>query len=69
MLYRGGQICSCFINNPSIPNPTSKRILKLLKEQSIVTEVMPGGGRKAAVLALPSLLQVAEHGDDVVDHS
>ena len=57
-----------FITNPSIPDPTSKRILKILKEKDIVTELIPGGGRRAAVLALPSLLQVAEQGEDFVDH-
>ena len=59
---------SDFINEPLIPEGSSKRILRILKKEQIIQEIMPSGGRRSAVLALPSLLRAAEHGDNFVDH-
>jgi Fic family protein len=55
---------SDFVRSGNIPNPTAKRILNLLKREGILRELTPGVGRRAATLAYPELLNIAE-GHDV----
>ena len=43
-----------------IPNPTAKRILGVLKAEGILRELQPGSGRRAATIAYPDLLNIAE---------
>jgi len=51
---------SDFVANRAIPDPTARRILAVLRQGEVLTEVSEGGGRRAAVLAFPSLLNIAE---------
>jgi Fic family protein len=48
------------VRSSSIPNPTAKRILALLKEDGILREIRSGSGRRAAILAFSELLNIAE---------
>lgn len=47
-----------------IPRPSAQRILGVLREGEILRAIVPGRGRRAAVLAFPELLNIAE-GQDV----
>ena len=51
---------SDFIRSTSIPTPTAKRILNVLKNEAILKTIEEGSGRKSAVLAYPPLLNIAE---------
>lgn len=54
---------SDFINSSSIPKPTAKRMLNTFKAEAVLKTIEEGGGRRAAVLAYPALLNVAEGHD------
>lgn len=54
---------SDFVHCPEIPDSTAKRILNLLKKEDIVTTIIASGGSRAALLAFPMLLDVAERGN------
>ena len=49
-----------FVANVHIPDATARRILRLLRDHSVLKEIAPGRGRRAAVVAFPRLLNVAE---------
>jgi Fic family protein len=51
---------SDFARSSSIPTPTAKRILTLLKDDGILKEILSGSGRRAATFAYPELLNIAE---------
>ena len=51
---------SDFVRSAMIPNPTAKRILGVLKVEGILRELQPGSGRRAATIAYPALLNIAE---------
>jgi len=51
---------SDFVRSGNIPKPTAQRILNLLKKESILRELQPGRGSRAAILAYPELLNIAE---------
>jgi Fic family protein len=51
---------SDFVANRAIPDPTARRILAVLRQEEVLTVVSEGRGRRAAVLAFPSLLNIAE---------
>ncbi|HEY3278708.1 MAG TPA: Fic/DOC family N-terminal domain-containing protein [Syntrophorhabdaceae bacterium] len=51
---------SDFVRSSSIPKPTASRILAVLKESKMLAELVPGRGRRAAVLAFSELLNIAE---------
>jgi len=51
---------SDFIRASNIPKPTAQRILNVLKSSDILKVMEEGSGRKAAVLAYPELLNIAE---------
>jgi Fic family protein len=51
---------SDFVRSSSIPNPTAKRILTVLKDEGILKEIQAGSGRRAATFAYPELLNIAE---------
>ena len=51
---------SDFVREVDIPKPTAQRILNLLKTEGILREIQPGSGRRAATLAYPDLLNIAE---------
>lgn len=49
-----------FINGSSIPKPTAHRFLGLLREAGILTTILESSGRRSAIFAFPSLLNIAE---------
>lgn len=51
---------SDFVANAGIPKPTANRILRALKDKGLFKEMRPASGRRAAVLAFPELLNLAE---------
>jgi Fic family protein len=51
---------SDFVATGEIPRPTANRILRVVREQGLLKEIRPASGRRAAVLAFPELLNIAE---------
>ena len=51
---------SDFIASAGIPAPTARRFLAVLREGDVLKSVTEGRGRRAAVLAFPALLNIAE---------
>lgn len=51
---------SDFVDSAGIPAPTAKRFLGVLKEGGVLRVLAAAGGRRAAVLAFPALLSIAE---------
>ncbi|MCK5229040.1 MAG: Fic family protein [Desulfobulbaceae bacterium] len=49
-----------FTGNTEVPEPTAKRILKLLRDNGILITFREGSGRRAAIYAFKELLNVAE---------
>lgn len=49
-----------FVKNAGIPDSSARRLLDLFKSRGILKELIPGGGRRSAVLAFPELLNIAE---------
>lgn len=54
-----------FIRDAGIPAPTARRFLGVLRKANILKDLRAGRGRRAAVLAFPALLNIAE-GREVV---
>ena len=54
---------SDFVSNAGISRPTASRILKLCRENKLLREIRPASGRRAAFLAFPELLNIAEGRD------
>ena len=46
-----------------IPEPTAKRILRLVRDSGLLREIRPSSGRRPAVLAFPELLNISEGRD------
>jgi Fic family protein len=55
-VFRGSE----FTTNAGIPRATAKRLLSALQEQGMLRAISPGTGRRAAMLALPRLLNIVE---------
>ncbi len=51
---------SDFIRGSGIPGATARRLLTALKEQNVVTQLIPGSGRRATVLVFRDLLWATE---------
>lgn len=51
---------SDFVVSAGIPAPTAKRFLGVLQEGGVLRVLAAGSGRRAAVLAFPALLNIAE---------
>lgn len=49
-----------FIADAGIPAPTARRFLGVLRKGSVLKDLRVGRGRRAAVLAFPALLNIAE---------
>jgi Fic family protein len=49
-----------FIQDAGIPAPTARRFLGVLRAHGVLTHLRAGRGRRAAVLAFPALLNIAE---------
>jgi hypothetical protein len=54
-----------FVEGSEIPRPTALRFLALLREAEILRVLREGAGRRAAIYAFPTLLNIAE-GRDVL---
>lgn len=51
---------SDFVASSKIPAPTARRFLGVLQEADVLRAIRAGRGRRAAVLAFPALLNIAE---------
>ena len=51
---------SDFVAHAGIPVPTARRLIAVLQKEEVLTVLSPGSGRRAAILAFPALLNVAE---------
>lgn len=51
---------SDFAETADIPRPTANRILRLVRDEGLLTELQPASGRRAAILAFAELLNIAE---------
>ena len=51
---------SDFVATAQIPEPTARRFLSVLQQADILKAISAGRGRRAAVLAFPELLNIAE---------
>jgi hypothetical protein len=58
-IFRG----SDFTAEAGIPKATAKRLLAALQQDGILKVLVPGTGRRAAVIALSALLNIAEGRD------
>jgi Fic family protein len=62
-IFRVSDICT----KTGMPKPTAHSILRQLQEQGLITQLREGAGRRAAILAFPSLLNVSE-GKTVIEN-
>jgi len=53
-------VASDFVAQADIPEPTAKRILRLVRDNGLLREIRPSSGRRPAVLAFPDLLNICE---------
>lgn len=51
---------SDFVESAGIPAATARRFLRVLREEQMLRDLVAGSGRRAAVLAFPALLNIAE---------
>lgn len=51
---------SDFVGSSGLPKPTANRILRLVRDKGLLTELKPASGRRAAILSFPELLNIAE---------
>jgi len=51
---------SNFVSNAGIPEPTARRILKVLRDKILVKPLVESRGRQSAVYIFPQLLNIAE---------
>lgn len=51
---------SHFVEHSGVPRPSALRFLALLRENGILRTIREGAGRRAAIYAFPSLLNIAE---------
>jgi Fic family protein len=49
-----------FIASAEIPEPTAKRIVRLMRDEGMLVEIRPASGRRAAILAFAELLNISE---------
>ena len=49
-----------FVARAGIPQPTAKRILKVLRDEGLLRVVREAAGRRTAILVFPELLNIAE---------
>ena len=53
-------VASDFVTQADIPEPTAKRILRLVRDNGLLREIRQSSGRRPAVLAFPELLNICE---------
>ena len=49
-----------FVKTAGIPEPTARRVLRVLRENEILNVVRAGKGRRSTILSFPDLLNIAE---------
>ena len=49
-----------FVAHSGIPQPSAKRILKVLRDEGLLRVVREASGRRSAILVFPELLNIAE---------
>ena len=49
-----------FVKTAGIPEPTARRVLRVLRENEILNVVRSGKGRRSTILSFPDLLNIAE---------
>ena len=49
-----------FVTNAGIPEPTARRVLRVLRQNEILSVMRIGGGRRSPILTFPALLNIAE---------
>lgn len=49
-----------FVNTAGIPEPTARRVLRVLRQNGVLNVVSTGGGRRSPILSFPDLLNTAE---------
>ncbi len=49
-----------FVNTAGIPEPTARRVLRVLRQNEVLSVVRSGGGRRSPILSFPDLLNTAE---------
>ena len=54
---------SDFRESVDIPEPTANRIIRVCRDEGLLRELQPGGGRRAAILCFPELINIAEGRD------
>ena len=55
---------SDFVAKSGVPRPTALRILRVLRDQGMLRELIPSGGRRPATLWFPELIEIAERPSD-----
>lgn len=53
---------SDFVHTANIPEPTARRFLGVLQKGGIIRPLAAGSGRRASIMAFPTLLNIAEGG-------
>lgn len=56
-------VASDFVARAGIPEPTARRILRLVRESGLLRDLRPASGQRPAVLAFPELLNICEGRD------
>ena len=51
---------SDFVAHSGVPQPSAKRILKVLRDEGLLRVVREAAGRRTAILFFPELLNIAE---------
>ncbi|MDE0331643.1 MAG: Fic family protein [Nitrospinae bacterium] len=49
-----------FVNTAGIPEPTARRVLRVLRQNEVLSVIRSGGGRRSPILSFPDLLNTAE---------
>ena len=56
-------VASHFISRADIPKPTARRILRLVRDSGLLSELRAASGRRPAVLTFPELVNICEGRD------
>lgn len=51
---------SAFVENAGIPEPTARRVMRVLREQQLIKPLVVSSGSRAAIYVFPALLSITE---------
>jgi len=54
---------SVFTQGSGIPSATASRFVRILRDEGVLRELVPGSGRRAGLFVFPALLNIAEGRD------